>query len=87
MSETKVSAEKVAKSYLQELAGMFPGIESTIESVDGFKVWVRVEVPPDLMDSYEEIADTTPKLNFRYWEQTDVFVTAIVVPKEAVLHG
>jgi hypothetical protein len=86
MSDTKVSAPKVAKFYLQELAGMFPGIESTIESVNGLDVYVRVEVPQELMGSYEDIADTTPRLNYRYWDETDVFIVALVVPKEAVPH-
>jgi hypothetical protein len=86
MSKRESSAEDVTRAYLQELAGMFPGIESTIESVNGSDVYVRVEVPPELMSSYDDIADTTPRLNYRYWDETDVFIVAIVVPKEAVPH-
>jgi hypothetical protein len=86
MSKRKNSAEQVTSAYLTELASMFPGIESTIESVNGLDVYVRVEVPPELIGSYDDIADTTPKLNYRYWDETDVFIVAVVVPKEAVPH-
>jgi hypothetical protein len=86
MFKRKNSAEQVTGAYLQELAGMFPGIDSTIESVNGLDVYVRIEVPPELMASYDDIADATPKLNYRYWDETDVFIVAVVVPKEAVPH-
>jgi hypothetical protein len=84
MPKPTALVKRTVKAYIRDLQEMFPGVDTEViyDTPDGAEAWVRVEVPPDMMDRYEDIAETTPKLNYRYWDETDVFIVALVVAKE-----
>jgi len=84
---TKRVAE-AAKAYIQQLKSQFPDLEATpaANAFDGFDVWIRVELPPGLEDQFDEVIYATTELNFKFWDETGISVTATVEEREPV-HG
>jgi hypothetical protein len=86
VGKSKKRIEQAAKSYVTELVNRHPGIAPTIslDAPGGFDAWISVEVPPELMDAYEDILEETVPLEFRHEDETGVTMVTTVEPKEAV---
>ena len=90
MPKSKKTITRVVESYITEIERTFPGAvpEVIYEAPGGFDVWIRVELPPKLLESsYDEIMDELVELDHRYWEKTGVSIVTTLAQKEAVTNG
>ena len=90
MSKTRSEILSVVEAYTRELTDRFPFVETEVQSIKGSDVYLRVLVPTELWgEAYDKIADTTPVMNYRYWDETNVYIVAVIVTKqpEGAHHG
>ena len=87
MSKSKKQLFQVARLYIDALKSRFPGIEAEpILDAFGFDLWIRIDLPPLLEERNEEVTYATTELNFKFWDETGVNITATVEEKESA-HG
>ena len=78
---SRKAVAEVAAAYVQELSAKFPGIQTEVvpEGIDGFDLWIRVELPEEMADRREEIRDETVDLDWQFFDSTGVFPVATVI--------
>jgi hypothetical protein len=82
-TNSKALKAKVARAYVDEMTSKFPGIETEVvwEGIDGFDLWIRIELPEGLLNSDVEIQDETVRLDLRFYDETGLSTIGTVVPK------
>ncbi|HEX5370411.1 MAG TPA: hypothetical protein VFY10_13430 [Dehalococcoidia bacterium] len=90
MSKRTSEVIAVVEAYVSELREQLPFVETEIDSIKGTDVYLRVMMPPEQWDEeYGAVSELTSSLNYRYWNDTDVFIVSIIVTKqpEGAHHG
>jgi hypothetical protein len=82
----KKALVEAAESYVDELKRRFPGLEAEViyQSVGGYDVYIRLGLPPQLQEAYEEVSNAAIELGWRYQDERGVGIVAVVLDKEAV---
>jgi hypothetical protein len=89
MSERRTAVLAAGQAYAMEIERKFPGAKTEVllESVGGHDAWIRIELPPRLHDSHEDVLDATAELNEQYSDSKGIHLIATIQEVEAVPHG
>ena len=87
MGRSRKRLQEIADSFMSEMETLFPGVEQrpTLEDVEGYEVWVHIQVPEQLISQFWQIQDAAGVLFERLTEETGVNVIASVSTKKPEL--
>ena len=89
MPESKANLSLVEKAYIDRITTRFPEVETewVPESEGIADIWIRIKLPKERWELFDDVLETTVDLNQEFWEQTGVDVIATVVEKDAEVSG
>ena len=81
MGKTDKRLQTVVDRFIAEMSDRYPGLDQSFDFQDrgGYKAWVFMKVPEELMPKYWEIEDAAFDLFERLYEETGLNILGHVV--------